>query len=271
MVNRIWQHHFGRGLVASASNFGLRGDEPTHPELLDWLAARFVAGNWSIKAMHRLIVTSRTYQLCSRFDRECATKDPANRLLWRFERRRLDAEALRDALLAVSGKLDPARPGAPPFPAIDQWHWTQHNAFKEVYGSNSRTVYLMTQRLQRHPYLALFDGPDTNTSTDARTRATVPLQALYLMNNPFVGECSKALAGRLIAASGDPDTRIKLATALAWNRPPTSEEIERQSAYVERYARELARAGAPQESIEREAWASLARVVLTANEFLYVD
>jgi hypothetical protein len=129
----------------------------------------------------------------------------------------------------------------------------------------------MTQRLQRHPYLALFDGPDTNASTDARTRSTVPLQALYLMNNPFVRARAEGLASRLIAASDDAEGRIRLATELAWNRPLTADEVERFRSYVETYAAESTRAGASSAEAEREAWVSLARVVLTANEFLYVD
>jgi hypothetical protein len=271
MVNRIWQHHFGRGIVATSSNFGTRGDEPSHPQLLDWLAARFVAEGWSIKAMHRLIVSSKTYQLASRLDPSDAVRDPANRSLWRFERRRLDAEALRDAMLAVSGRLDQTLAGAQPFPPIEDWHWTQHKAFRAVYPTNRRTVYMMTQRLQRHPYLALFDGPDTNASTDVRTRATVPLQALYLRNNAFVGECAVAFAKRLAAATEDPTERITLATALAWNRPPQHEEVQRFLRYQRDYEQATRSAGAPGERIESETWASLARVILTANEFLYVD
>src|SRR5207245_3545592 len=138
------------------------------------------------KEIIRLILLSKTYQLSSSQDESNAAKDPGNRWYWRYDRRRLDAESLRDALLAVSGKLDLRRPGPHPFPPIDKWGWTQHNAFKEVYPSNQRSVYLMTQRLQRHPYLAIFDGPDTNTSTEQRTSSTVPQQALFLMNNPFV-------------------------------------------------------------------------------------
>jgi hypothetical protein len=271
MVNRIWQHHFGRGLVATPSNFGLRGEEPTHPELLDWLAARFVAGGWSIKALHRLILRSKAYQLSSQFDAAAAAIDPANRLLWRFDRRRLDAEAIRDAMLAVAGRLDPGRPGPHPFPPIAAWGWTQHSPFKAVYPSRHRSVYLMSQRLQRHPYLALFDGPDPNHSTDVRTRATVPLQALYLMNNPFVREQAQGLARRLLDATPDPCGRIGLAYELAWCRPPRPAEVEAGSAYLRRYAEELSRAGAPADRVELEAWTSLARVLITANEFLYVD
>ena len=166
MVNRIWQHHFGRGIVATPSNFGLRGDPPTHPELLDWLAARFVAAGWSIKTIHREILLSQTYQLSSDLDPHDAALDPDDRWLWRFPRQRLDAESIRDAMLAVAGNLDENRPGLHPFPPIETWHWTQHDAFKAVYPSNHAAVYLMTQRLVKHPYLAIFDGPDTNVSTE---------------------------------------------------------------------------------------------------------
>jgi hypothetical protein len=271
MVNRIWQHHFGRGIVTTASNFGLRGEPPTHPELLDWLAARFVESGWSLKAVHRLVVLSKTYQLASSADETDAAKDPGNRWYWRYDRRRLDAEAMRDALLTVSGKLDLQRPGPHPFPPIEQWTWTQHNPFKDVYPSNHRSVYLMTQRFQRHPYLALFDGPDTNTSTAERTTSTVPQQALYLMNDPFVREQAEGFARRLLAVSADSLRRIELAHQLAWSRPATPAEVERGLRYVEEYRKGLARAGAPAERLELEAWTSYCRVMLCANEFVYLD
>ncbi|MBL9123992.1 MAG: PSD1 domain-containing protein, partial [Planctomycetaceae bacterium] len=174
-VNRVWQHHFGQGLVSTPSNLGLRGALPTHPELLDWLAQRFVTEGWSLKPLHKLILTSATYRLASLDDATNFELDPANQYYWRYPRRRLDAESLRDTLLAASGKLDFARPGPHPFPAFKEWNWTQHSPFKAVYPSNHRSVYLMTQRIQRQPYLSLIDGHDTNHSTDLRTSATVPL------------------------------------------------------------------------------------------------
>ncbi len=271
MVNRLWQHHFGRGLVATPSNFGLRGEPPTHPELLDWLAAEFVKSGWSIKAMHRLIVFSGTYQLASTNDPDAAARDPANVWYWRFDRRRLDAEAVRDALLAAAGHLDTARPGPHPFPPITAWGWTQHNPFKDVYPSNHRTVYLMTQRLQRHPFLALYDGPDTNTTTDHRESSTVPLQALFLMNNAFVHEQARGLAQRMLAATTDDGARIALGYELAWSRPATPQEIEAARQFLHRYEEELARLGAGAGEQQAEAWGSLARVLLCANEFIYVD
>jgi hypothetical protein len=263
IANRIWQHHFGRGIVATASNFGLRGEPPSHPELLDWLAARLVSSGWSIKDLHRQILLSRTYRLASKHEASNAAADPGNRLLWRFERRRLDAESIRDGMLAVSGRLDRRLRGTHPFPPIEQWPWTQHNAFKTVYPTERRSVYLMTQRLVKHPFLALWDGPDTNTSTDMRSRSTVPLQALFLMHNPFLREQAGTLAVRLRHEAPEPAQRLEWLWELAWGRPPSDDERERGLAYL----RDVAATGQADEA----AWASLARLVLSANEFLYVD
>ena len=271
MANRIWQHHFGRGIVATPSNFGIRGEPPSHPELLDWLAARFVAGGWSIKRLHREVLLSQTYQLSSESDSPDAARDPDNRWLWRFPHRRLDAESIRDAMLAVSGGLDRRRPGPHPFPPIEGWQWTQHNPFKAVYPTRDRSVYLMTQRLVKHPFMAIFDGPDTNASTDLRPQSTVPLQALYLRNNPFVQEQSAGFALRLIAGDSEPQPRIRRAFELAWGRQPDPEEIDRWLRYLSDCRTALAAPQAPQAAIEREAWSSLAKVMLTSNEFLYVD
>jgi len=271
MVNRVWQHHFGEGIVATASNFGLRGAEPTHPQLLDWLTRRFVDSGWSIKTLHRLILGSATYRMSSRSDSRNAAIDPDNRGLWRFGRRRLDAEAIRDAMLAVSGDLDSSRPGEHPFPSIEHWHWTQHDPFKAVYPSQHRSVYLMTQRLQRHPYLALFDGPDTNTTTDNRATSTVPLQALFWMNSDFVHQRAQTFALRVMSTSREPVERIGVAHWLAFSRAPTAEETARSLAYVDEYQQELKRAGVADHQVEHEAWLSLSRTLLAANEFVYID
>ncbi|MGE3313791.1 MAG: PSD1 and planctomycete cytochrome C domain-containing protein [Planctomycetaceae bacterium] len=271
MVNRIWQNHFGRGLVITPSNFGMRGEAPTHPELLDWLAARFVESGWSVKSMHRLILNSTTYRLSSRHDPDNALLDPSNKWYSRFERRRLDAEAMRDAILATSGQLDLSRPGEHPFPPIHQWNWTQHNPFKQVYPSMHRSVYLMTQRLQRHPYLMLFDGPDTNASVEARTVSTVPLQALFLMNSDFIAESSDAFAARLLKSSSDPRERITTAFQLAYNRAPEEKEIERGLTYLRDYEKELEQTSGNNAKRELASWSSYARTLLTANEFRFID
>jgi hypothetical protein len=271
MVNRIWQHHFGRGIVATPSNFGVRGEPPSHPELLAWLAARFVASGWSVKAIHREIILSETYQLSSDSDDRDVAVDPGNRWLWRFPRRRLDAESIRDAMLAVSDQLDASRPGRHPFPPIEAWHWTQHDAFKTVYRTNHRSVYLMTQRLIKHPFLAIFDGPDTNYSTDVRSQSTVPLQALYFLNNPFVLENAAGLARRMTDASTDPQSRITRGYELAWGRPPNRHELERAVRFVHEATTRVAASSTSEETTVREVWTSLAKILLTANEFLYID
>jgi len=269
MANRVWQWHFGRGLVATPSNFGLRGAVPDHPELLDYLASRLIESGWSLKALHREIMTSRTYALASSGHTENSAQDPDNRFYWRFDRRRLDAESIRDAMLAVSGQLEASRGGEHPFPPVSKWKWTQHSPFKANYPSRHRSVYLMTQRIQRHPYLSLFDGPDTNMSTDVRTSATVPSQALFLMNNSFVVEQAAALAERMLQATGDDRERVVLAGRLCWSRDMSPAEVDRAVSFVSA-ARRAAEQGSAAET-ERAAWTSFARVVLASNEFFYVD
>jgi hypothetical protein len=270
MVNRIWRYHFGRGLVETPSNFGVAGAVPTHPELLDWLAGQFIASGWSIKAMHRLLMSSRTYRLASESIDDNETTDPGNKTHWHTQRRQLDAEAIRDAMLAVSGDLDLTTAGPHPFPKLRTWDYSQHKPFVEVYPTNRRSVYLMTQRIQRHPYLAIFDGADTNQSTGERTESIVPQQALFLMNNPFVTERARGLARRLLE-NLDEQERIARAYRLAWGRPPDADDIEKASAYVTRYRGQLMAAGTQAAEVDAEAWTSFARLMLTANEFLYID
>src|SRR5690606_9321597 len=184
--NRLWHYHFGKGIVPTPNDFGRQGKPPSHPELLDYLASRLVENDWSLKELHREIVLSRTYQLSSHASERSRELDPANDLFGHYPSRRLDAEAIRDTMLALGGNLD-TTPGEPhPFPPQHAWHFTQHDPFKAVYESNRRSVYLMTQRIQRHPYLAIFDGPDTGASTGFRTVSTTTLQALYLLNDAFV-------------------------------------------------------------------------------------
>jgi hypothetical protein len=271
MVNRIWQHHFGKPIVPTPSDFGLRGLPPTHPELLEWLAADFLASGWSIKAMHRRIMLSETYQLASEHDSADAAIDTGNACYWRFDRRPLDAEALRDSLLALGGNLKLDRPGPHPFPAVDSWRYTAHHQFKALYPSEHRSVYLMVQRLHPHPYLALFNGPDTSVTTAARDSSTVALQALYLLNNPFVHEQSRRFSSRLIADEPDTSARLRLAYLRAFGRIPTDAEQRRASAFLREYERNLADEGVPADRRDVEAWASLSRALLASNEFLYVD
>jgi hypothetical protein len=270
MVNRIWQHHFGRGLVGSENDFGARGERPLHPELLDWLASRFVERGWSVKEMHRLIMASAAYQQSSADDAVATQADPESRLLWRFNRRRLSAEELRDAMLLVAGRLDRSSGEAHPFPIVDTWGFTQHNPFYGLYPTNRRSVYLMQQRLKRHPYLALFDGADPNATTARRGETTVPTQALYLMNSEFVHEQSRALAERAIGAASDEPGRVAFAWRTTLGRAPSDEETAEALAFLARL-RTASEKDKPVPEAELAAWSALGRTLLTRNEFLFVD
>ncbi len=285
MVNRLWQHHFGRGLVTTPNDFGARGQRPSHPELLDYLARRFVQSGWSLKAMHRLILLSHTWQLASGAGEVAAdspvaagewleqnqARDPNNLLWWRADRRRLDAESLRDALLFVGGDLDASVGGAHPFPPLNTWGFTQHNQFFAVYDNKQRTVYQMQQRLRKHPFLALFDGADPNSSTAVREPSTTPLQSLFAMNDKFAHEQAARFAAGLLAAETDEARRIQRAFATAYGRPALPEETQAAKDYLQEFGAKLAARKTPAAQIPAAAWASLGRALLGANEFLYVD
>ncbi len=271
MVNRIWLEHFGKGLVGTPSNFGVRGEVPTHRELLDYLAATFMERGWSIKQLHREILLSKTWQLASTNSEQNSRLDPGNRLYWRFDRRRLDAESLRDGMLAVAGQLDLTPPHRHPFPDELPWNWTQHNPFRESYDSPHRSVYLMTQRLQRHPYLSLFDGPDTNSSVEKRTSATVPLQGLYLLNSPDLQRIGGGFAELIQRSSSDESERLTWAYRRSYGRVPSLAELERGLRYLEMIESELVKAGTNSGDARPHAWQSYAKLLLTSNEFLYVD
>jgi len=243
MVNRVWQGHFGSGLVRTPGNFGKLGEPPTHPELLDWLAARFVADGWSLKKLHKLMMTSRTYQQATTPPEATRKLDPDNRLWGRMDRRRLEAEAVRDSLLAVAGRLDPA-PGGPS---------------TRDFNSPRRTLYQMTIRSDRSSFGPLFDAADSTAMVDRRVVSTVAPQALFLLNHPFAIDQARALAARLRALPGDDGDRIARAYLLLYGRPPTVEEVA--------IGRELLGRDAPGE----RAWQAYAQVLICANEFLYVD
>ena len=271
MVNRLWQYHFGAGIVATPSDFGKQGRPPSHPELLDYLAHRFVAGGWSIKAMHRLIMTSRTYQLASSDDPDNVRRDVGNTYLWRYPRYRLDAESIRDTLLAVSGNLERGLGGPHPFPPPHTWHFTQHNPFKTVYDSRRRSVYLMTQRIQRHPFLGLFDGADTNSSTPKRITSTTPLQALYLLNDPFVHRQAEKFAARLRSARPDEAGRVELAFLMLYGRPPRGEEQSQAQKYLKQVETNLQTLRVPVGQRSAKAWESFVRGLFLSNELVYVN
>ncbi|MCA9012732.1 MAG: DUF1553 domain-containing protein, partial [Planctomycetaceae bacterium] len=271
MVNRIWQYHFGRGLVKTPNDFGVRGLPPTHPELLDHLATEFVRSGWSIKALHRLIMLSATYQQASETDHSgmsAAAVDTSD-LYTHFGRRRLSAEEIRDSILAVSGELDPEPAQGHPFPSPITWGFSQHGPFSAVYDHNKRSVYLMTQRLKRHPFLALFDGPDTNASTADRLGTTVPTQALYFLNDPFVHHKADAWASRLESGSASESQQIEQAFRLALCRSATSEEVQEATVFLKTYRAELTSTGL--DNVQHRALAAFLRTLLGSNEFLHVD
>jgi len=271
MANRLWQNHFGRPIVATPSDFGLRGTPPTHPELLDELAREFIASGWSMKAMHRRIMLSKTYQLATTHDASNQAADSGNTWYWRVDRRRIDAEALRDSVLALSGDLDLARPGPHPFPPMEKWKFSAHHQFKAVYPSNHRSVYLMVQRLHPHPYLALFNGPDASMTTPMRDSSAVPLQSLFLLNNAFIHEQASRFATSLIEARTDPTERLNLAFLRAYGRPTSESERSRLLGLLERYDQALRDEGVAKERRPLEVWSSLTRTLLASNEFHYID
>ncbi len=293
MVNRIWQHHFGQALVRTPNDFGTRGQRPSHPELLDHLAGEFIRRGWSVKALHRLILNSAAYRQRSQFSvtgnqssaasaaDDCPVIPGTTRVnglhpdsagtdhFSPFARRRLGAEETRDAILQVSGALDPTPGKGHPFPAPTGWGFTQHGPFSAVYDHNRRSVYLMTQRIKRHPFLALFDGADPNASTAERRTTTVPTQALFFLNDPFVHASADTFAGRVMAAATTEAERIRIAYRLALGRNPRPTEVTDTAEFLAAYRHELAGAGKP--AHETAAWAALARVLFGSNEFLTVD
>jgi hypothetical protein len=221
--------------------------------------------------MHRLIMLSRTYRLASLAPAASRDHDPNNQLYSHFPLRRLDAEAIRDTLLVLGGNLDPTTGGAHPFPPQPEWKFTQHNPFKAVYDTNHRSVYLMTQRIQRHPYLAIFDGPDSAVSTPQRITSTTPLQALYLLNDPFLHQQAQRFTSRLLGESADDATRIDRAYRLIFGRLPDPDEKHDGTDFLKQTREALSAAGVPSEQLEQQAWQAFTRAMFRFNEFVYVD
>ena len=257
MVNRVWHWHFGQGLVATPSDFGVNGSPPTHPELLDWLASEFISQQWSLKSLHRLIVNSETYRQSSRFDPDAAKVDADNRLLWRYAPRRLEAEAVRDAMLAVSGQLNRAQggPGFRPFTTSEFNASFYHPMDRDDPDFNRRTVYRINVNSGKDPLLETFDCPDPSVKTPVRGVTTTPLQALELMNNAFVQRMAGAMAKQL-SAERPQDLRqeIDLAYQRVMNRAATADELNRSLQLAE------------QHGLARVCW-----VLLNSTEFVYVQ
>jgi hypothetical protein len=245
MVNRIWQYHFGEGLVRTSANFGNRGDRPSHPELLDYLARQFVTSGWSIKAMHRQIMLSSTYQQSSRTSQAASSTDPENRLLSRMNVQRLEAEAIRDQLLAVSGRLD-LRAGGPGF--LDMT-------------VPRRSLYLMSVR-SGNPggFGPLFDAADCSAIVEKRSSTTVAPQALFLMNNKFITDLSIAIADRIAREipAGNDEQRINRLYELVLSRPPTATEAEIGRQFLV-------------DQSQAKPWVRYCHIILSTNEVIYVE
>jgi hypothetical protein len=262
LVNRLWLHHFGRGIVATPSDFGAMGEEPTHPELLDWLACELSARGWSLKSMHRLIATSATYRQSSQADPAALAADPDNTLLWRHGRQRLDGEALRDSLLAVAGRLNLEQGGPPIFPELPQELTKLSNKgavwpVSERPGDRDRrSLYVFVRRNLRYPFFEAFDRPDTNASCPRRAVTTIAPQALTLLNSRLANDSARAFAARIAALAGpDRDAQVEVAYRIAFARKPDADE--------RRTAREYFEGGG---TVRHFCLA-----LLNANEFLYIE
>jgi len=256
MVNRLWQHHFGKGIVGTPGDFGAMGEKPSHPELLDWLACELVESGWSLKAVHRLMVTSAAYRQGTEWRKDAARVDPDNQLLWRMNRRRLEGETLRDAMLAVSGQLNLQAEGPSIYPELPaeiekpRGGWPVN---KEVYQRNRRSIYVFVKRNMRFPFFAIMDAPDSNETCSRRHVTTSAPQALMLVNGKFTLDMAKALAERAAGAS-DAKGTVDRIYRLALGRPPDAREVALALAFL-----------------ENGNVVDLCHVVLNLNEFAYVD
>jgi len=272
-VNRLWQHHFGSGLVATPSDFGRNGKRPTHPELLDWLALQFVRDGWSLKKMHRLMMTSAAYRRASSVDAIASAKDPENKLLWRMNRRRLEGEAIRDTILAVSGTLNPAMGGPGVYAQLPKGVNVEFpNNDKELsWGTvtaednRRRSIYLFQRRSLTFPLMDVFDGAPMNQSCAARPQTTVAPQALALFNGEFTREAAVQFAARLRREAGvDASKQIERAFQLAFTRPPG--KVERVTAL-----KFLQEQTTTRDADATAALADFCHVLLNASELIYPD
>jgi hypothetical protein len=277
MVNRVWQHHFGAGIVASPSNFGLSGMKPTHPELLDWLAAQFIANGGRLKPLHKLMLMSATYRQQSGFVVRASARseprngqaDPMNTLLWRMNKQRMEAEVIRDCILAASGKLNPklGGPGIKPRIRADLLDASQRNKWPVLETETAehwrRSVYIYVKRQLLMPGMELFDAPTTTDSCALRMHSTVPTQALVLMNDEFVEDQAGFLAQRAQAEAGDalPAIVERLFMLTLSHKPPTS-RLQQALDFVK---------SRQQSSDETTALRDLSHVLLNSSEFVYIE
>lgn len=294
MMNRLWQHHFGRGIVATPNDFGRNGQPPTHPELLDWLAVEFTERGWSLKQMHALMVLSNTYQQASAIDATKQAKDPDNKLLWRMNRQRLDAEAIRDAVLSVAGTLTEEMAGpsvrVPLEPEVYDTIFTEYEpdnlwpVHPDARQHMRRSLYLLRKRNVRLPLLVAYDAPDLMSPCGARNVSVHALQALTLMNSEFMLQQSKALAARVLLAGQTEPQRIARLFELGLGRLPSAVELqtartflrEQRALLTPRMQRgvTLAQVKDPPTKVAPKAaaaWVDLCLALLNLNEFVYVN
>jgi hypothetical protein len=270
-ANRIWQFHFGRGIVRSTNNFGQIGDRPTHPELLDWLAAQFVGGGWRLKPLHRLIMLSNSYRMSSKGSADGLAKDPTNDLFWRFDMRRLTAEEIRDSIHAVSGELNPKMYGPSMYPEISTEVLAGQSMPGHGWGKSSteqqarRSIYIHVKRSLITPILADFDFPETDASCAARFATVQPAQALGMINGKFLQDRAEAFAARLRREAGaDHRAQVKRALRLAVLREPDEREIDRGLALIQTLKQKHG-------TSDDAALKYFCLFVLNLNEFVYLD
>ena len=272
MVNRLWHHLFGRGLVATVDNFGVQGGRPSHPKLLDWLADRFVRNRWKIKSMIRLMVLSRTYRMSSQAGREALAADPANNWLHSMRVRRLSGEAIRDSMLQISGRLDSAYLGKS-VPVYLSEHMIGRGRPKSgpMDGKGRRTIYIGVRRNFLSPLMLAFDTPQPFSTVGRRTRSNVPAQALILMNDPFVISQSRAWARQLLdRKSLDTAERINVAYRQAFGHRPDDRERAAARGFLLEQGR---RYGLTDDRGEHDlkTWSDLCHVMFNAKEFIFVN
>jgi hypothetical protein len=280
MVNRLWQHHSGRGLVGTANDFGVMGEPPTHPELLDWLAAEFVARGWSVKALDRLIVLSGTYRQAAAAAPEAVRLDPKALLLGRWRQRRLEAEAVRDSMLAVSGRLNPQMGGPGVYPTLPRAVLEGQSRPGDGWGpsdgrqADRRSVYIFVKRSLAVPELEVLDAPDTTSGCEQRIVSTVAPQALTFLNGDFANEQARHFAARLRReAGGDPAGQVRRAFELALCRPPRTGELRAALAFLAVQQRQIEADGRGKDAGDagRRALEAFCLVLLNTNEFAYLD
>lgn len=290
MINRIWQDHFGTGIVGTSSDFGVMGDRPSNPALLDFLAATFVEEGWSVKKMHRLIMLSNTYQQSSTYQPEAAKVDPENKLLWRFDRRRLEGEVIRDSMLLAGGQLNPKMGGPGVFPPLPDGtsRGSKYLSWKpetDPSEANRRSVYVFVKRNLRYPMFEAFDFPDTHESCARRYATVSPTQPLMLMNDDLVREWSRALASRVLNDGGlSPEQQVERAFRIVFSRAPNPDERLAVLDFVKQQAAEISnrlvknekvpmpdRVPQGMEPARAAAFVDLCQALLNSNEFVYVN